>query len=62
MIFINDPVNKAPCFCIVSRLYNEQENNMKKVDLMIFDFDGTLADTGADLVASINLHLDGDAA
>ncbi len=27
---------------------------MKKVDLMIFDFDGTLADTGADLVSSIN--------
>ncbi len=27
---------------------------MKAVDLMIFDFDGTLADTGADLVASIN--------
>lgn len=27
---------------------------MKKVDLMIFDFDGTLADTGADLVASVN--------
>jgi phosphoglycolate phosphatase len=27
---------------------------MKKVDLMIFDFDGTLADTGADLVCSIN--------
>jgi phosphoglycolate phosphatase len=30
---------------------------MKKVDLMIFDFDGTLADTGADLVASINYTL-----
>ncbi len=27
---------------------------MKSVDLMIFDFDGTLADTGVDLVASIN--------
>lgn len=27
---------------------------MKKVDLMIFDLDGTLADTGKDLVASIN--------
>ncbi|HPE06391.1 MAG TPA: HAD family hydrolase [Smithellaceae bacterium] len=27
---------------------------MKKVDLMIFDFDGTIADTGADLVSSIN--------
>lgn len=27
---------------------------MQKVDLMIFDFDGTIADTGADLVASIN--------
>jgi phosphoglycolate phosphatase len=27
---------------------------MKKVDLMIFDFDGTLADTGADIAASIN--------
>ena len=27
---------------------------MKKVDLMIFDFDGTLADTGADLVSSVN--------
>lgn len=27
---------------------------MTKVDLMIFDFDGTIADTGADLVASIN--------
>ncbi|MEE9912546.1 MAG: HAD-IA family hydrolase [Deltaproteobacteria bacterium] len=30
---------------------------MKKVDLMIFDFDGTLADTGADLVISINYTL-----
>ncbi|MHB8138292.1 MAG: HAD family hydrolase [Smithellaceae bacterium] len=30
---------------------------MKKVDLMIFDFDGTIADTGADLVASINYTL-----
>lgn len=30
---------------------------MKKVDLMIFDFDGTLADTGADLVTSINYTL-----
>ena len=30
---------------------------MKKVDLMIFDFDGTLADTGADLVSSINYTL-----
>ena len=27
---------------------------MKKVDLMIFDFDGTIADTGVDLVSSIN--------
>lgn len=27
---------------------------MKKVDLMIFDFDGTLVDTGADLVSAIN--------
>ncbi len=27
---------------------------MKKIDLMIFDFDGTLVDTGADLVQSIN--------
>ena len=27
---------------------------MQKVDLMIFDFDGTLVDTGADLVSSIN--------
>lgn len=30
---------------------------MKKVDLMIFDFDGTLADTGADIVSSINYTL-----
>ncbi|KAF0154402.1 MAG: phosphoglycolate phosphatase [Syntrophaceae bacterium] len=30
---------------------------MKKVDLMIFDFDGTIADTGADLVSSINQTL-----
>lgn len=30
---------------------------MKKVDLMIFDFDGTLADTGADLVTSVNYTL-----
>lgn len=30
---------------------------MKKVDLMIFDLDGTLADTGADLVSSINYTL-----
>jgi phosphoglycolate phosphatase len=27
---------------------------MTKVDLMIFDFDGTIADTGADLVSSVN--------
>ena len=27
---------------------------MKKVELMIFDFDGTLADTGADIAASVN--------
>lgn len=27
---------------------------MKKVDLMIFDFDGTVADTGADIVNSVN--------
>ncbi len=27
---------------------------MKKVDLMIFDFDGTIADTATDLVSSIN--------
>ena len=27
---------------------------MTKVDLMIFDFDGTIADTGQDLVSSIN--------
>lgn len=31
--------------------------NMKIVDLMIFDFDGTIADTGADLVASVNYTL-----
>ncbi len=30
---------------------------MKKIDLMIFDFDGTLVDTGADLVQSINYTL-----
>jgi phosphoglycolate phosphatase len=30
---------------------------MKKVDLMIFDFDGTLVSTGADLVQSINFML-----
>jgi phosphoglycolate phosphatase len=30
---------------------------MKKVDLMIFDFDGTIADTGEDLVASVNYTL-----
>ena len=30
---------------------------MKKIDLMIFDFDGTLVDTGADLVQSINYAL-----
>ncbi len=27
---------------------------MKKVDLMIFDFDGTIVDTGEDLVSSVN--------
>ena len=27
---------------------------MKNVDLMIFDFDGTIADTGRDLVSSVN--------
>ncbi|MGB5219102.1 MAG: HAD-IA family hydrolase [Smithella sp.] len=30
---------------------------MKKIDLMIFDFDGTLVDTGTDLVQSINYAL-----
>ncbi|MCX5849026.1 MAG: HAD-IA family hydrolase [Deltaproteobacteria bacterium] len=30
---------------------------MKKIDLMIFDFDGTLVSTGADLVMSINYML-----
>ena len=30
---------------------------MRKVDLMMFDFDGTIADTGADLVNSINYTL-----
>jgi phosphoglycolate phosphatase len=30
---------------------------MKKIDLMIFDFDGTLASTGDDLVRSINYTL-----
>ena len=29
-------------------------NNMRKIDLMIFDFDGTIADTGADIVNSVN--------
>ncbi len=27
---------------------------MKPVDLMMFDFDGTLADTGEDIAASVN--------
>ena len=31
---------------------------MKKVDLMIFDFDGTLVSTGADLIQSVNYTLD----
>ena len=31
---------------------------MKKVDLMIFDFDGTLVSSGADLIQSINYTLD----
>lgn len=31
---------------------------MKKVDLMIFDFDGTLVSTGADLIQAINYTLD----
>lgn len=30
---------------------------MKKVDLLIFDFDGTLADTGMDMVNSVNYTL-----
>jgi phosphoglycolate phosphatase len=30
---------------------------MKKVDLMIFDFDGTIADTGADIAFSVNYTL-----
>jgi len=30
---------------------------MKKVALLLFDFDGTLADTGADLVSSVNSTL-----
>lgn len=32
-------------------------NTMRKVDLMMFDFDGTLADTGADIAASVNYAL-----
>jgi phosphoglycolate phosphatase len=31
---------------------------MKKVDLMIFDLDGTLVSSGADLIQSINYTLD----
>lgn len=31
---------------------------MKEVDLMIFDFDGTLVSTGSDLIASVNYTLD----
>ena len=30
---------------------------MKEVDLMIFDFDGTLVSTGSDLVAAVNYTL-----
>ena len=30
---------------------------MKKVDLMMFDFDGTIADTAVDLVNSVNYTL-----
>jgi len=30
---------------------------MKEIDLMIFDFDGTLVSTGADLIASVNYTL-----
>ena len=30
---------------------------MKKVDLLIFDFDGTLVETGTDLVQAINFML-----
>jgi phosphoglycolate phosphatase-like HAD superfamily hydrolase len=30
---------------------------MKKVDLMIFDLDGTLVSSGADLIQSINYTL-----
>ncbi|MBN1363923.1 MAG: HAD-IA family hydrolase [Syntrophaceae bacterium] len=31
---------------------------MKKIDLMIFDFDGTIVSTGADLVQSVNYTMD----
>ena len=31
---------------------------MKELDLMIFDFDGTLVTTGTDLAQSINYTLD----
>ena len=31
---------------------------MKEVDLMIFDFDGTLVSTGSDLIASVNYTLE----
>jgi len=37
--------------------YKKTGGPMKKIDFMIFDFDGTLVDTGADLVKSINYTL-----
>ena len=36
---------------------NSMDNKMKHIDLMVFDLDGTLVDSGSDIAASVNYTL-----